>query len=101
MAATDRSQTQGEEHMTEEDEEFNRIERESKMRTEAVRYAISIKQGHHYSLSGSPVIALDTGTQARVMHFNPDEPWHGLVEVVDASQLVPEPMKYFRGEVPK
>jgi hypothetical protein len=87
--------------MTEEDEEFNRIERESKMRQEAVKYAINIKQGHRYSLGGSSVIALDSGPQARVMHFRPGEPWHGLVEVVSADQLVPEPMKYFHGEVPK
>jgi hypothetical protein len=87
--------------MTEEDEEFNRIERESKQRMEAVRYVTNIKQGHRYNLGGSSVIALNSGPQARVMHFRPGEPWHGLVEVANADQLVPEPMKYFHGEVPK
>ncbi|CAB5224372.1 hypothetical protein UFOVP393_64 [uncultured Caudovirales phage] len=60
-----------------------------------------IKQGHRYKFGGSPVIALDSGDEVRVMHFCPEEPWHGLVEVAHSSQLTPEPMKYFHGEVPK
>ena len=87
--------------MNTEDDEFNRIERESKMRQEAVRHATGIKQGHRYKLNGSSVVALDSGMQVRVMHFNPGEPWHGLVEAVQADQLKPEPMKYFHGELPK
>lgn len=87
--------------MNSEDEEFNRIERESKQRMEAVKYATNIKQGHSYSFNGSTVIALNSGTQAKVMHYRPDEPWHGMVEVADAHKLVALPMKYFHGETPK
>lgn len=59
------------------------------------------KQGHLYTFGGSQVIALDSGIDVRVMHFRPSEPWHGLVEVAQAEQLTPEPMKYFYGEIPK
>jgi hypothetical protein len=64
-------------------------------------FAGKIQQGHLYDLGGSNVVALDSGESARVMHFRPEEPWHGLVEVAHAHQLVAKPMKYFHGEVPK
>ena len=60
-----------------------------------------IKQGHRYDLGGADVIALNSGMEARVMHYRPEEPWHGLVEVVRAEQLVAKPMKYYGGEIPK
>lgn len=66
--------------------------------TETVK---QIQQGHRYDLGGSDVIALNSGMEARVMHYRPNEPWHGLVEVASADQLVAKPMKYFHGEVPK
>ena len=61
----------------------------------------TIKQGHRYDLGGSDVIALNSGVEARVMHYRPEEPWHGLVEVVHVEQLVAKPMKYYHGEIPK
>ena len=61
-----------------------------------------VQQGHKYLLSGSLVLALDSGVTVRVMHYRPGEPWHSLVESnISASQLLTQPMKYFHGEIPK
>jgi hypothetical protein len=62
----------------------------------------SVQQGHKYLLNGSPVVAMNSGTLVRVLHYRPSQPWYGHVESnVQASQLLTQPMKYFHGEIPK
>ena len=52
-------------------------------------------QGHRYSLGGIPVIALDSGHDVRVGEW--DEQWFSKIHRVIASELIPQPMRYFQG----
>ena len=59
------------------------------------------KQGHKYALDGVEVLALTSGPRPRVAAIVRDRLWplDDAVEV-DAAELVPLPMAYYRGEVP-
>ena len=59
------------------------------------------KQGHKYELDGVEVLALSSGPRPRVAAIVRDRLWplDDAVEV-DAAELVPLPMAYYRGEVP-
>lgn len=58
------------------------------------------KQGHRYSLHGQPVIALNSGSTVKVLHFDDQKPWIGRTEYVPAILLVPQPMKYHGNQIP-
>lgn len=58
------------------------------------------QQGHLYLLNGQKVLALESGLLVQVLHFNQDQPWVGHVSTVSAEKLVPQPMKYFQGQIP-
>lgn len=60
----------------------------------------TIQQGHRYTLNNMSVIALGSGSEAQVMYFREDKPWLGLVVTAFASDLTPEPMRYFHGQLP-
>lgn len=59
------------------------------------------KQGHRYLLDGEPVLALESGPRVKVLHFNEERPWVGFIEVVPAVHLVPQPLRYLHGQLPK
>lgn len=58
------------------------------------------QQGHLYLLNGQKVLALESGPFVRVVRINQDHPWLGDIESVYAVDLVPQPMKYFHGQIP-
>ena len=59
------------------------------------------KQGHRYTLDGQEVLALSNGPHPRISEILRDRPWPlGEPVVVDADELVPQPMAYFHGQVP-
>ena len=58
------------------------------------------QQGHLYTYQEQKVLALESGTVVRILHFNVDRPWVGHVSIVSAEKLVPQPMKYFNGQIP-
>jgi hypothetical protein len=59
------------------------------------------QQGHRYQLNGKPVLALESGLRVKVLFFDPANPLVGKLAKAFCSELVPQPMKYFHGEVPK
>lgn len=59
------------------------------------------QQGHRYTLQGKHVLALQNGSVVKVLHFDEQRPWIGHTEVVPALLLVPQPMRYFHGQIPK
>jgi hypothetical protein len=58
------------------------------------------QQGHRYQLHQKNVIALESGPRVRVLFYDPKEPWLGKVVKAHASELKPQPMKYFHGQTP-
>ena len=58
---------------------------------------IYAKQGRPYLLNQEKVIALESGTQVKVLHFNPECPWAMNIKRVSAELLTPLPSKYLRG----
>lgn len=59
------------------------------------------QQGHRYHLNGKNVLALESGLRVRVLFFDPDQPWLGKIVKAFCSELIPQPMKYFHGEIPR
>lgn len=59
------------------------------------------QQGHRYLLGSKHVIALESGFVVKVLEFDPDSPWLGQTVITVARRLRPQPMKYFKGEVPR
>lgn len=59
------------------------------------------QQGHRYTYQGKDVIALNNGRIVKVLHFDPAKPWVGHTQTVPALLLLPQPMKYFHGEIPR
>lgn len=61
----------------------------------------SAQQGHRYSLGNRDVIAMQSGVVVEVRELNKAEAYPlGKSITVKASWLVPQPMRYFHGEVP-
>ena len=58
------------------------------------------RQGHHYTYHQKHVLALATGPVVRVLEFSPTNPWLSNIFTVSAEKLVPQPMKYFGGQIP-
>ncbi len=59
-------------------------------------------QGHRYLLGDKSVIAMQSGEVIRVRELDQSEPYPlGPAKEVHAAWLKPEPMKYFKGEVPR
>ena len=62
----------------------------------------ALQQGHLYRHGDIRVLAMESGPVARVREvLGDDAPWMGPPYVVQAAWLMPLPMKYFRGEVPR
>jgi hypothetical protein len=61
--------------------------------------AVEARQGHAYDHYGLRVIALESGTHVLVLPHREGRP--GLSYHVKASELVPLPMTYYHGEVPR
>ena len=59
------------------------------------------QQGHRYHLNGKNVLALESGLRVRVLFFDPENPWFNKIVKAFSSELIPQPMKYFHGEIPK
>jgi len=60
------------------------------------------RQGHRYRWYGWDVLALQSGEgMVRVADLVPDWPWLGEVRRVPAAELIPQPMRYFHGEIPQ
>lgn len=59
------------------------------------------KQGHRYTYHQKNVLALATGPVVRVLEFSLTDPWLSNTFTVSAEKLVPQPMKYFHGEIPR
>lgn len=59
------------------------------------------KQGHRYTYHQKNVLALATGPVVRVLEFSLTDPWLSNIFTVSAEKLVPQPMKYFHGEIPR
>lgn len=59
------------------------------------------QQGHRYTLHGKHVLALQNGSMVKVLHFDEQRPWIGDTEIVPSILLIPQPMKYFHGEIPR
>lgn len=55
------------------------------------------KQGRPYLLDQEKVIALESGTKVKVLHFNAECPWTMNIKQVAAKLLTPLPSKYLRG----
>lgn len=56
-------------------------------------------QGHRYLHNGIAVLAMESGESVEVREIGPL--WLGQGRTVPASELEPQPMTYFRGEVPR
>lgn len=65
--------------------------------------AAQARQGHRYRWCALyDVLALETGRGwVRVAMLAPGEPWLGQQHVAAAADLMPLPMRYFHGEVPR
>lgn len=59
------------------------------------------RQGHRYTYHQKNVLALATGPVVRVLEFSLTDPWLSNTFTVSAEKLVPQPMKYFHGEIPR
>lgn len=59
------------------------------------------RQGHRYTYHQKNVLALATGPMVRVLEFSLTDPWLSNIFTVSAEKLVPQPMKYFHGEIPQ
>lgn len=59
------------------------------------------KQGHRYLCNGKDVLALESGRLVKILYFYPDKPWLGEIGFAQADKLIPQPMKYYWGEIPK
>jgi hypothetical protein len=46
------------------------------------------------------VIALESGLRVKVLFYDLNNPWVGKISKAHASELKPQPMKYFGGQVP-
>lgn len=57
------------------------------------------QQGHAYAWNGNKVLALDSGPVPRVAYIK--QPWLSTPFQVRADELVPLPMAYFHGEIPR
>ena len=65
------------------------------------QHAAIAQQGHRYKYGETSVIAMQSGVVVLVRPIDQDEPYPlGKTITVKASWLQPEPMAYFRGEVP-
>ena len=58
------------------------------------------RQGHRYHLNGKNVLALESGLKVKVLYFDPAEPWNHKVSKAFATQLIPQPMRYYHGQIP-
>lgn len=58
------------------------------------------RQGHRYTCNGKDVLALESGRLVKILYFDPDKPWLGEVGFAQADKLIPQPMKYFGGQIP-
>lgn len=58
------------------------------------------RQGHRYTYHQKHVIALASGPVVRVLEFSLTDPWLSNTFTVSAEKLVPQPMKYFGGQIP-
>lgn len=58
------------------------------------------QQGHRYTCNGKDVLALESGRLVKIMYFDPDKPWIGEIGFAQADKLIPQPMKYFGGQIP-
>lgn len=59
------------------------------------------QQGHRYTYHQKHVLAMESGWFVRVLVFDPERPWVSYTTHARANKLVPQPMKYFHGEIPK
>ena len=59
------------------------------------------QQGHRYHLHGKNVLALESGQRVKVLFFDPEQPWVSKISKVFCNELIPQPMKYFHGEIPQ
>jgi hypothetical protein len=59
------------------------------------------RQGHRYTYHQKHVLAMESGWFVRILVFDPERPWVSYTTHARASKLEPQPMKYFRGEIPK
>lgn len=59
------------------------------------------RQGHRYTYHEKNVLALATGPVVRVLEFSLTDPWLSNIFIVSAEKLVPQPMKYFQGQIPR
>lgn len=59
------------------------------------------KQGHRYTYHQKDAIAMESGWFVRIMIFDPERPWVSYTTHARANKLVPQPMKYFGGQIPK
>lgn len=58
------------------------------------------QQGHPYLYRGARVIALESGSQVKVLHADEAGPsWR--TECVDASSLTPQPLRYLGNQLPE
>lgn len=71
------------------------------MSQEAHEALKTARQGHRYTCNGKDVLALATGPVVRVLEFSLTDPWLSNIFTVSAEKLVPQPMKYFHGEIPR
>lgn len=63
---------------------------------------MSLTQGHAYTHNGRKVIALETGEHVPVRMVLPDDPSGvGPRYHVYAWEVLPRPMVYFKGAIPK
>jgi len=65
---------------------------------EALRIA---RQGHRYTYHQKNVLALESGQRVKVLFFDPEQPWVSKISKVFCNELIPQPMKYFHGEIPQ
>ena len=56
------------------------------------------RQGHRYTLGQLDVMAMESGETVEVAEIGPF--WLGARHTVDASDLVPQPMAYYSGQIP-
>ena len=58
------------------------------------------RQGHRYTYHQKHVIALESGWFVRVLIFDPERPWVSYTTHARSKHLVPQPMKYYGGQIP-
>lgn len=61
------------------------------------------RQGHRYlhAKQGIDVIALESGDFVRVIYIDPAWQWCSPPFFASAADLIPRPMAYYHGEIPK